>query len=227
MTKFPSLQKFAIVVLCGAAIGLLDSPAAYGIAGGPFSNGSPLETGAQGTYTATMLGENLVGNMTFAVDQTGGSTGRFFLFHAVAYSTGLASGYVDPMSKTVTGVFGEGAVGSIDRAFGVDGNVPTNDYASGGWTAFVFEPNPAFQFLGSGTVSTSASNITASVASENNSVQEQVIEPIANGTRETQSAVATQDDAYVVTREQVPFTVYGYRSSTNTVSFADFIVQGD
>jgi len=122
------------------------------------------------------------------------------------------------MTNTVSGVFGAGTI--------TTGTNPSNDYATGGWTAFVVDPNPSFQFLGQGTMSTSASNITASTSTENSSVQQLTIEVIPNGTLETQSAAAAQDDSFQSIVEQVPFFVYGYRSSPNTVTFADTIVQG-
>ena len=226
MILFPFLRKAVQISLAGVALSIVAVDESHAISGGPFSNGSSLPSGSNGTYTSTMLGNNLVGNMTFAVSNTSGSTGRYFVFHAGAFSNGTASGFVDPMTLIVTGAFGAGSISG--------GNAPTSNYATGGWTAFVVDQD-TFQFQGSGTLSSSASNISATISSENASVQQATVtttsplpgdNPSTEVITEEQTAAAVAEDAFEVTAEQTPFFVFGYRSSTSTVSFVDAIVEG-
>lgn len=217
MILFPSFRRAAAAVIAGS-VSLFCASSAFAISGGPFSNGSSLPSGSNGTYTATMLGNNLVGNMTFAISNDQGSTGRFFIFHAGAFSSGVASGFVDPASGIVTGAFGNGEVTNAVN--------PGNDLGTGGWQAVVVDDR-TFQFMGSGTLTSSASNFSANTAQDNFSVE--TISTVSDGvtTTETETATATADQSAQFNREQIPYFVLGYRSTTSTIAFpANVIVEG-
>jgi len=166
-----------------------------------------------------MLGDNLVGNMTFAISNTSGSTGRYFLFHEGAFSSGIASGFVDSQSNIVTGAFGAGTItNSID---------PSNDYATGGWQAFVVDED-SFQFLGQGTLTSSVSNTADNASQDNFSVS--TLDTTINGTTitETQTFTSTSDQNAQLSRDVTPFFVIGYRSSTSSITFpSNVILEGN
>jgi len=219
---FPSAKGFLLTSLIAFGAALFGASSAQAIVGGPFSSGSPLETGTQGTYTATMLGDNLVGNMTFAISDTDGSTGRYFVFHQGAYSNGTASGYVDPNSNMVTGVFGGGSFTNSTAGITVSA-----DYMAGGWSAVVYDPNPSFRFAGSGSLSSNASNFESNQSEAG--FQETVTTSIDNGQGtvvESTTTATALDGNLEGNPDQVTFSVFGYRSSTSTVTFPGVIVQG-
>jgi len=113
MKKISRLKKAAPLILLGL---LLDhspvSPRAQALVGGPFDNNTFPGVNADGTYSGTISGRNLIGIVTFGVSSTTETNGRFSVFHEGFVHYGAATGIADLQSRRVAGsLLGVAALG--------------------------------------------------------------------------------------------------------------------
>lgn len=105
MKNFSSrFKKTAPLVLLGL---LLDhSPvnqSAQALVGGPFDDNNYQGANADGTYSGTITGHNLIGIVTFGVSSSSETNGRFSVFHEGFVHYGAATGIADLQSRRVAG----------------------------------------------------------------------------------------------------------------------------
>lgn len=96
--------KVAPLILLGLI--LVQSPVnqpAQALVGGPFDDNQYPGADADGTYSGTITGNNLIGMVTFGVDGSQESNGRFSVFHEGFVHYGAASGFADLASRRVAG----------------------------------------------------------------------------------------------------------------------------
>ncbi|HEY5791866.1 MAG TPA: hypothetical protein VIS74_01115 [Chthoniobacterales bacterium] len=158
-----SIMKILPLALFATLLG-----AASGFAGSfgppPFSNGSPLQSGTDGTYQATLSGTNMTGILSFAM-QNGSQTGSGSQNQWVAFQHGAVfRGNVQAnMVKTqITGILDSATLelpedddGRIELpvVFLIQGN-----RASGAFTANIDFEDPYGKFTGQGHIEGSTSD---------------------------------------------------------------------
>ncbi len=104
-------------VLSIAAFFIATTSNGFAWSGGPWTNGNPIAGGYNGTYKASVVGPNTIGVLVFANDGTAGTgtstasptsasgLGTAVMFvRGIAY-TGTVVGMVEPVDRTVAGVF--------------------------------------------------------------------------------------------------------------------------
>lgn len=105
MKKFSRrLTKAAPLALLGFLFdsSMLTQPA-HALVGGPFDNGAFPGATADGTYSGTITGHNLIGIVTFGVSSNSETNGRFSIFHEGFVNYGAATGVADLSNRTVAG----------------------------------------------------------------------------------------------------------------------------
>lgn len=136
MSKFKSPW---ITLLAFIALMMATSPASA-LTGGPFDGGFASQVGADGTYSVSMFGENMVGAGTFQFSAQNGSAGRYSAFNRGLSSQGLLTASI--VSGLVTGVMQGTVTGANISATG------------GGFLAFANVNSASVNFVGSGEFST-------------------------------------------------------------------------
>ena len=138
-----------ILNLCFASLLLLSAANSHAGSFGPppFTNGSPLPTGMDGSYQATLRGQNTAGVVGFAYSD-GRQTSLTSANYYVIFSEGLAFfGFpqVNLMSSTISGVFPGNAN---------DSSQFQNTKASGFFNGKIDQDSPFAYFKGKGFLET-------------------------------------------------------------------------
>ncbi len=127
------IKKVAPLALLG--LFLLDNspvnPSAQALVGGPFDDNTYGGTSsADGTYSATLSGKNLLGMVSFGVSSSQETSGRFAVFHEGFVHYGAAAGAADLSSRRLFGSLlgvaalgGNGNGGGIEETTGGSGNL--------------------------------------------------------------------------------------------------------
>lgn len=76
---------------------------AQALVGGPFDDDTVPGVNADGTYSGTISGHNLIGIVTFGVSSSQETNGRFSVFHEGFVHYGAATGIADLQSRRVAG----------------------------------------------------------------------------------------------------------------------------
>lgn len=122
MTNFSlRLKKTAPLILLGL---MLDHTpvhqSAQALVGGPFDDNTFPGQNADGTYSGTVTGHNLIGIVSFGVSSSQETNGRFSIFHEGFVHYGAATGIADLQSKRVAGsLLGVATLGGSGVAGGV------------------------------------------------------------------------------------------------------------
>lgn len=134
MKNFSSrLKKTAPLILLGL---ILDhSPvhqSAQALVGGPFDDNQYPGADADGTYSGTVSGHNLIGVVSFGVSSSQETNGRFSIFHEGFVHYGAATGIADLASRRIAGsLLGVASLGGSGTAGGGVNIVDTNGASSG------------------------------------------------------------------------------------------------
>lgn len=169
------MKKIAPLALLG--LFLLDNspvnPSAQALVGGPFDDNSFGGTSsADGTYSATVSGVNLIGMVSFGVSSTTETQGRFAIFHEGFVNYGAAAGAADLSSRRVFGSLlgvaalgGNGNGGGITETTGGSGNLSASSQTltvrssiEGSFFARMKGYPQQITFEGEGVLSSSANN---------------------------------------------------------------------
>ncbi len=141
---------------------------AMAISGGPFSAGSALESGSDGTYQASMNGRNFIGVATFQVSRQFGSAGRYSVFNRGIGSFGVVTADVNTLTGSVTAVLSDVFYAQLlngdievfadlsvevdpDTGFvSVEGESLNSPAGTGGFNAYAQVNAPGMPFTGTG-----------------------------------------------------------------------------
>jgi len=85
------------------ALAMLSPANSFALSGGPFGNGTPEGVSADGTYNGVLSGKNLTGMVSFGINKSQETNGRFSVFHKGILSYGTASGVADVAARTIAG----------------------------------------------------------------------------------------------------------------------------
>jgi len=174
MKKMSRFKNAAPIILLGLLLG--DSPVnqrAEALVGGPFDDNSPTGVNADGTYSATLSGVNLIGMVSFGISSAQETTGRFSVFHEGFVHYGAAAGIVDLQSRRIAGsllgvapltgdAFGGGIVetvgGSGNLTSGVLQTITARSSVEGAFFARMKGYPQRINFEGEGQLSSTANN---------------------------------------------------------------------
>jgi hypothetical protein len=136
MKKFSRrLTKAAPLALLGLLFdtSILTQPA-QALVGGPFDDNAYPGASADGTYSGTISGHNLIGIVTFGVSSTSETGGRFSVFHEGFVNYGAATGIADLASRRVAGsLLGVAAVPGAGQS-NLNGGANVNTQTAGSGT---------------------------------------------------------------------------------------------
>jgi hypothetical protein len=245
MKKISRLTKAAPLILLGLILG--NSPVnqrAEALVGGPFDDNDYNGVSADGTYSATLTGTNLIGIVSFGISSSQETQGRFSVFHEGFVHYGAAAGIVDLASRRIAGSLlgvaalgGNGNGGGTTETTGGSGNLASTSTQTlthrssveGAFQARMKGYPQTVTFEGEGRLSSSANN--AVMTGESNlviSYSTATTTPSVPGT--LQQPPSTEDvnlDGQLQVaqlRSQTPFKVRGSRTSrivyTATTNYA-------
>ncbi len=173
MKKISRLKKAAPLILLGLLFGHTPvSQRAQALVGGPFDDNSYPGANADGTYSGTLTGVNLIGIVSFGVSSSQETTGRFSVFHEGFVHYGAAAGIADLASRRVAGSLlgvaalgGNGNGGGTVETVGGSGNLQSSNQTltvrsslEGSFLAKMKGYPQRITFEGEGRLSSSANN---------------------------------------------------------------------
>ncbi|HEX8297447.1 MAG TPA: hypothetical protein VF593_14170 [Chthoniobacteraceae bacterium] len=228
------MKKVAPLVLLSL---LLDhSPvnqSAQALVGGPFDDNNFPGINADGTYSATLSGRNLIGLVQFGVSSSFEGNGRFSVFHEGFLHYGAATGIADLASRRIAGSLlgvaslitadASGTAGSA-TATGSTQNLAVRTAAEGSFTAQMEGYPQAIKFEGEGRLSTTANTaVLVSSATGGSDFGITIEVPGAPGTNTDNLGAAGDADLVTATqssilRTETPFKVRGSRTSRTLFS---------
>lgn len=230
------MKKVAPLALLGLL--MLDrSPvnqSAQALVGGPFDDNTyGGSASADGTYSGTMSGTNLLGIVSFGVSSSAEGNGRFAVFYEGFVNYGTASGIADLQSRRVSGALlgvaslpgettgGSGAPASSGQALTVRSS------AEGSFNARMKGYPQVITFEGEGRLSTSSNTAVVTATNDPNTNPNVTVTlsgvPVAAATDGAGSG-ATADvtvDAgtqRAIVRSSTPFKIRGSRTSRQVYS---------
>lgn len=230
------MKKAAPLALLGLL--LLDhSPvnqSAQALVGGPFDDNQYPGANADGTYSGTLTGKNLIGMVAFGVSSAQETAGRFSVFHEGFVHYGNCAGQADLASRRVFGTLlgvaalgGDGNGQGIVETTGASGNLGSSSQSltvrssvEGAFQARMKGYPRLITFEGEGRLSSSANTAlligTAAPTTPNDFVVT-VPSPAAPGTtlgNPSTADVAIEGEIQVSQlRAETPFKVRGSRTS--------------
>jgi hypothetical protein len=231
------MKKVAPLALLGLL--MLDrSPVnqpAQALVGGPFDDNAYFgSSSADGTYSATLSGKNLIGMVSFGVSSSTETVGRFSVFHEGFVNYGSATGAADLQSRRLFGSLlgvaalgGDGLGTGITETTGGSGNLSTatqtitvRSSAEGAWNARMKGYPQVITFEGEGELSSAANNAIMTITN-NFTGSDFVVTtdfPAAPATDLTEPITATDVELggqiqVAQLRTTTPFKVRGSRTS--------------
>ncbi len=238
MKKISRLKKAAPLILLGLLFGHTPvSQRAQALVGGPFDDNSYPGANADGTYSGTLTGVNLIGIVSFGVSSSQETTGRFSVFHEGFVHYGAAAGIADLASRRIAGsllgvaaITGNGFGGGIVETVGGSGNLQTSNQtltvrssAEGSFIAKMKGYPRQVTFDGEGQISTSANNAvfnTQELATSPNGVDSFIVTITSPAVPSTTVSPVSTAEAVVggqlqgaQVRSATPFKVRGSRTS--------------
>ncbi|HEV7866279.1 MAG TPA: hypothetical protein VGO90_01255 [Chthoniobacteraceae bacterium] len=169
-------RKVAPLILLGL---LLDqtpvNQSAQALVGGPFDDNNFPGVNADGTYSATVSGKNLIGMVIFGVSASSEQNGRFSIFHEGFVHYGVAAGQADLGSRRLFGSFlGVAALGgngngggivestggsaNVQNAGGITQTLTVRSSVEGAWRAQIKGYPQSVVFEGEGRLSSASNN---------------------------------------------------------------------
>lgn len=153
------------------------NPTAQALVGGPFDDNAYFgSASADGTYSGTLTGKNLIGIVSFGVSSTSEGQGRFSVFHEGFVSYGAASGIADLASRRVAAsllgvaaIPGESTSGS-GAITGGTGTLTVRSAAEGSFIARMKGYPQQVTFEGEGELATSANTAVLTTATGDSTV---------------------------------------------------------
>ncbi|MDB6150047.1 MAG: hypothetical protein JWQ44_1495 [Chthoniobacter sp.] len=235
-------RKVAPLILLGL---LLDqtpvNQSAQALVGGPFDDNNFPGVNADGTYSATVSGKNLIGMVIFGVSASSEQNGRFSIFHEGFVHYGVAAGQADLGSRRLFGSFlgvaalsGNGFGGGIVESTGGSANVQNaggitqtltvRSSVEGAWKAQIKGYPQSVVFEGEGQLSSTANSAvfnTFELATSPNGVDSFITTITSPANPDTTvDEPATVDDVSIggqiqssQVRSSTPFKIRGSRTS--------------
>ena len=124
--KSSKLSRIAITlagIACSLPLLLTTAHAFGGPPGGPFGNGSYFPN--DGTFSAVITGEDMIGTIQFSTSSAAASTGVSTIYNQGNTYLGNSSGVIDPSRNTMTVTFQAGIPGQGQQTINVQTPVTT------------------------------------------------------------------------------------------------------